>query len=89
MTQDVVAAQYLNDYRLELFFEDGKKGIVDFGKYIDKGGVFEKLRNLEYFKNFSVNTELGILTWYNEVDVAPEVLYSEATGGALPEWFES
>jgi len=56
MTQDVVDARYINDYRIELFFEDGEKGIVDFCKYIEKGGVFEKLRNLEYFKNFSVNT---------------------------------
>ncbi len=56
MTQDVVDARYINDYWIELFFEDGEKGIVDFCKYIEKGGVFEKLRNLEYFKNFSVNT---------------------------------
>jgi len=89
MTQDVIAARYINDYRLELFFEDGKTGVVDFCKYIEKGGVFEKLKNLEFFKEFSINKELGILTWYDEVDVAPEVLYSEATGASLPEWFES
>jgi hypothetical protein len=71
-----------------LVFDDGKKGIVDFYKFLDKGGVFEKLRNLEYFKNFSVSTELGVLTWYGEVDIAPEVLYYEATGAALPEWVE-
>ena len=60
MTRDVIAARYINDYRLELFFEDGKKGVVDFCKFLEKGGG-EKLRNLEYFKKFSVNTELGIL----------------------------
>ncbi len=42
MTPDVVAARYINDYRLELVFEDGKKGIVDFYKFLDKGGVFRK-----------------------------------------------
>ena len=42
MTPDVVAARYINDYRLELVFEDGKNGIVDFYKFLDKGGVFRK-----------------------------------------------
>jgi len=33
-----------------------------------------------------VNEELGVLTWGDEIDIAPEVLYSEATGSPLPRW---
>ncbi|WP_076791294.1 DUF2442 domain-containing protein [Chlorobium sp. KB01] len=88
ITPDVVAARYIDNYRLELVFEDGKRGIVDFCKYLEKVGVFEKLKNPDYFKNFSVSTELGVVTWNGEVDIAPEVLYSGATGVALPEWVE-
>ncbi len=59
-----------------------------FINFLTKAVFFERLRNLEYFKDFSVSTELGVVTWNGEVDIAPEVLYSEATGVALPEWIE-
>lgn len=88
MIHDVVAAVYKGDYRIELEFDDGKRGIVDFSKYLDKGGVFERFKDMEFFRGFSVNDELGILTWGNEVDVAPETLYAEATGSGLPPWME-
>jgi hypothetical protein len=39
--------------------------------------------------NFTVNHELGTLTWQNEIDIAPETLYSEATGSPLPDWVEA
>ena len=86
--QDVVSAVYKGDYRIEVTFEDGKKGIVDFAKYLERGGVFERLKDEEFFSRFEVNPELGTLSWQNEIDVAPETLYADATGGSLPEWME-
>jgi hypothetical protein len=35
-----------------------------------------------------VNSELGVLSWGDEVDVAPETLYAEATGTSLPDWMK-
>lgn len=84
--QDVVSAVYKGDYRIEVTFEDGKKGVVDFTKYLEKGGVFERLKDKDFFSRFEVNEELGTLSWQNEIDVAPETLYAEATGSPLPEW---
>ena len=83
---DVTDAKYAGDYRLEITFENGKSGIVDFRKYIEKGGVFSRLSAPEYFQNFSINRELGVITWGNEVDLAPETLYAEATKEPLPGW---
>jgi len=88
MYWDIVSATYKGKYKLELRFENGKSGIVDFRKYIQKGGVFKKLEDIEYFKQFVVNRELGVITWDNEVDIAPETLYSEATQEPLPIWME-
>lgn len=31
----------------------------------------------------------GILDGGNELDIAPETIYAEVTGGNLPEWMES
>ncbi len=88
MAPGVVSATYRGKYKIEITFEDGKKGIVDLSKYIDKGGVFERFRDINFFKSFKVNSELGVLSWEDEVDVAPETLYSEATGMSLPDWMK-
>ncbi len=85
---DVISAEYVGDYRLKLGFANGKTGIVDFAGYIEKGGIFRKLADLENFKKFEINHELGVITWANEIDIAPETLYCEATQEALPQWVE-
>ena len=88
MIPDVVSAAYKGEYRIEVTFEDGATGIVDFSKYLSKGGVFERFRDKEFFLSFTVNEELGVLTWNDEIDIAPETLYSEATGTPLPHWMD-
>lgn len=89
MIYDVISAEYKGDYRILVTFENGKGGIVDFEQFIKRGGVFEKLQDMTFFRQFSINKELGILCWDNQVDVAPEILYSVATGEPLPEWMSS
>jgi hypothetical protein len=54
MYYDVVSAEYLEDYKLKIWFADGKSGVVDFTNYIRKGGIFDKLAKLENFKRFTV-----------------------------------
>jgi hypothetical protein len=78
----------LDEYRIGLTFENGKSGVVDFTKFISKSGVFSRLADLDFFKRFQVNEELGTITWEDETDVAPEVRYSEATGEPLPHWMQ-
>ena len=85
---DIISAKYKPEYKIELTFENGRSGVVDFRKYIEKGGVFSPLADLGFFKKFKVNEELGVLTWNDEIDVAPEALYSEATGEGLPDWMQ-
>jgi hypothetical protein len=89
MYKDVVRAIHKGGYKIEVTFEDGANGIVDFSKYLSKGGVFEKFNDMEFFKNFRINEELGVLTWEDEIDIAPETLYAEATGSPLPNWMDS
>ncbi len=88
MYVDLVSARYVDGHRIELHFEDGRSGIVDFSKLIERGGIFARLEDLHFFRKFQVNRELGVITWGGEIDVAPEVLYSEATQKPLPHWME-
>ena len=89
MLHDVIKASYVGEYKIELEFDDGKRGIVDFRRYLEKGGVFQRFKDIEFFRNFSVNKDIGTVTWNDEVDVAPETLYAEATGSPLPDWMET
>lgn len=88
MFKDVISADYKGGYKIEITFEDGATGVVDLSKYLSKGGVFEKFKNMEFFKNFSINKELSVLTWGDQVDIAPETLYAEATSSPLPAWMD-
>ncbi|MYC69605.1 MAG: DUF2442 domain-containing protein [Gemmatimonadetes bacterium] len=86
MLHDVVSAIYQGGYLVELEFDDGQRGTVDFTKYLERQGVFEQFRDLEFFRSFAINKELGVLTWDNEIDIAPETWYAKVTGTHLPAW---
>ena len=67
-----VSASYKGEYKIEVTFDDGRRGVVDFSKYLNKGGVFRRFKDINFFKNFKINQELGVLTWQDGIDVAPE-----------------
>ncbi|ALJ68172.1 MULTISPECIES: DUF2442 domain-containing protein [unclassified Synechocystis] len=61
MLQDIVAVNPLKNYKLYLRFEDNQDGIVDIQKQIEFTGVFEPLKDLEYFAQVKINPELGTI----------------------------
>jgi len=89
MVHDVVSAIYKDGYKIEVKFDDGKGGVVDFSSYLKKGNVYKKFKDLAFFRNFTINQDLGVLTWPDGIDIAPETLYAEATGTPLPVWMKS
>lgn len=79
---DVVAAEYVGEYRIRMLFEDDSSGTADLSGYIGRGGVFKPFSDPAYFANFTL--ENGTLTWGNgELDIAPEALYTAATGKSV------
>jgi len=88
MLKDVIAATYIDGYRIQVTFEDGITGVVDFSRYLEKGGVFARFGDISFFRDFAINEEPGVLSWGDEIDIAPETLYAEATSSPLPDWME-
>lgn len=74
---DVVEARYVGGYTVWLRFEDGTQGEVDLSREL-VGPIFDALRDVEYFRNLSVNAEIGTIVWPNGADFAPEFLYEKA-----------
>ena len=88
MSYDVTEVKYIKGYKLEVTFETGEKGIVDLSNYPPKGGVFSRFSDMNYFRQVYVHKELGVLCWPDNVDIAPETIYSMATRKPLPAWME-
>jgi hypothetical protein len=59
-------------------FEDGLSAEVDLSYLLDYGGVFEPLRDPEFFRRLRVYPEGETIFWPNEADIAPETLYAHA-----------
>ncbi|KHG42605.1 MAG: DUF2442 domain-containing protein [Aphanizomenon flos-aquae KM1D3_PB] len=69
-----------------LKFDDGKEGIVDVSQLIEFTGVFQPLKDLDFFKPVKVNPEWGTIYWDNGADLDPDVLYSVITGESISSW---
>ncbi len=68
----VIEANHVRDYKIELTFNDGLKGIADL-KNCFRGPVFQPLKDVDYFKTFSLNR--WTIEWDCGADLAPERLY--------------
>ena len=66
--------KYLKDYKIEIKFNDGKKGIVDLKDDL-YGEVFEPLKDKNIFSKMKIDKDLETITWENGADFAPEYLY--------------
>ena len=71
----------LDGYTVRVRFEDGMGGEVDLSYLLDYGGVFEPLRDRDYFRRLRADTEAGTIVWPNNADIAPETLYALAQAG--------
>ena len=73
----IVNANYQDDYKILLQFNDNKEGIVDLKDFILDGKIrpFKQLQDIEKFKTFQVDYTLK---WNDDLDLALEYLYYKA-----------
>jgi hypothetical protein len=74
----LIEATPLENHTVLVRFEDGLAADVDLSYLLDYGGVFEPLRDVEYFRQLRADSEAGTIVWPNEADIAPETLYAHA-----------
>ena len=73
----VAGVAVIGDHRLRLLFDDGTAGDVDLSA-MEWKGVFEPLRDPQYFADARLDVEAATVVWPNGADSAPERLYLEA-----------
>jgi len=71
----VTEAHHVRGHCVRVSFNDGTCAEIDLSGSLD-GPIFEPLRNVEYFKSFSIFGHT--LAWPNGADFAPEHLQSLA-----------
>ena len=84
MLNDIVEVTHLGGHRLFLRFADGAAGELDLGPLLKFTGVFEPLRDPQFFALVSVDPEIGTIVWPNGADLCPDVLHHHLTGEPLP-----
>lgn len=71
-------AKPLDGYGVHVRFEDGTTADVDLSYLLDYGGVFEPLRDPDFFARLRADAEAGTIVWPNGADIAPETLHAHA-----------
>ena len=74
MILHVMSAKYLEDYKIEVTFNNGRKGVADLSEAL-RGPVFEPLKDKMVFSQIRVDKVLETIAWPNGADLAPEYIY--------------
>ncbi|MBZ0090328.1 MAG: DUF2442 domain-containing protein [Thermoanaerobaculia bacterium] len=69
----VVKVRALPEYRLEIEFDDGVSGVLDY-RHVIRGPVFEPLRDAARWAEVGIDEE-GVVCWPNGADLAPDTMY--------------
>ena len=75
MNPQVKQVRSLENYQLELIFENGERRIFDARPYLQKG-IFVRLRNHAVF--CAVRVVAGSVEWPGELDLSYDTLYLES-----------
>ncbi len=82
---EVTEVRVLEQYRLDLTFDDGTRGTVDLGDLVGKG-VFAAWRDYRAFERVRIGSS-GELMWDDRIDLCPDALYLQVTGKTPEEIF--
>ena len=70
----VQKAEYLEDFKIKITFDNHQIKIVDLAGFIE-GAIFEPLKDIDYFKKVKIDKEIDTICWENGADFSPEFLY--------------
>ena len=62
---EIIKAEYLDGYRIELWFNNGRTKVIDFYDLLD-GEIYEPLKDISNFKDFSI--KFNTIEWKNGAD---------------------
>jgi hypothetical protein len=85
----VRVATYVDDHKLDILFNDGKRGVADLSASL-RGPMFEPLKDQAVFAQLVVDHELQTVVWPNggryraRVPLFPGISGRTRTSGSIP-----
>jgi len=76
MFLEIIKAQHIEEYKIELDFSNGEKKIIDLKNHLE-GEIFQPLKDISFLQNFTIPN--NTIEWSNGADFAPEYLYKIAS----------
>ena len=76
MNKDVIGVECLGGTVLRLTFEGNERREVDVSQLVPFEGVFEPLKDSDFFHKVRVEPDVGTIVWPNGADLCPDSLYS-------------
>lgn len=70
-------AKYIEDYKIDVTFSDGRRGVADLSDAL-RGPIFSSLKDKMLFSQMIVDKTLATIAWPNGADFAPEFIYFKA-----------
>lgn len=70
----VVNFSFIEDYILQVVFDDQTLQIVDFEPVL-KGAIYGPLKDPDFFRQVTIDPEIKTLVWPNGADFDPETLH--------------
>lgn len=74
----ITEVRVLENYRVELVFADGTRGVADLSNLAGRG-VFALWNDYEQFRAVRIG-DTGELIWSDQLDLCPDSLYLRVTG---------
>ena len=71
----IVSVETLDNYVLEIIFDDGKKVHFDMKTMMDAVPEYQKLRENNLFENYTVDESGGCIVWTDMIDMPSDGLY--------------
>ncbi len=75
MYLSVIEVKPLDNYILELIFENNEVRLFDMKEYLDFG-IFTRLRDIDFFNK--VHVSFDSIEWPHGIDLDPEILYEKS-----------
>ena len=67
----------LDDYRINVVFDDGISGIIDLNELVKKG-IFKQLQDKSVFQKAYIDG--GAIAWSEELEIDADNIYAELAG---------
>ncbi len=75
--QKIINVKVLDNYKVDLEYDDGRQGIADLSNLAGKG-VFSLWNDYDAFRKVKIGSS-GELVWSDQVDLCPDSLYLKIT----------